>query len=187
MDLEALLLRAIAPAHLADPIIGDLYERHAALAQTLGEARALAVCRAEALRSLPSLAAYRAWQALADNWIVALPAAAIICASCVIAIPFWDHVGMGGGWYHLLRLFVIGLILGCIPRASTLSVAFLLLLIGISNSVIDARELNAGWRVLVDSSLYRGLSIDAAAMAAALTALRVAISCQVLAKRGRAA
>lgn len=175
MDLEALLLRAIAPAHLADAIIGDLCERRAALTESLGETRALAVCRAEALRSLPSLMAYRASQSFSDNWMVALPVAAVICALCVVTIPFWDHVGMGGG-YHVLRLFVIGLILGCIPRASTLSFTFLLLLIGISDSVIDARELDAGWHVLTDSNLYQGLLIDAASMAAALTALRVAMS-----------
>lgn len=176
MDLEALLVRAIAPPHLADAIIGDLCERRAALTQSLGEARARTVCRAEALRSLPSLVTYRASQSFVDNWMVALPVAAVICALCVASIPFWDHLGMGGGGYHMLRLFVIGLILACIPRASTLSFALLLLLIGISDSVIDGRELDVGWHVLADSSLYKGLLIDAASMAAALATLRVAMS-----------
>jgi hypothetical protein len=45
MDIEAALVRAIAPSDLADAIIGDLHESHAALAQTLGEEKALASCR----------------------------------------------------------------------------------------------------------------------------------------------
>lgn len=172
MGLETLFVRALAPAHLADAIVGDLYERKAALAQTLGEARALAVCRAEALRSLPSLAAYRAAQSFLDDWTVALPVAAVICALCVATIPFWEHLGMGSGGYHVLRLFVIGLILGSIPRTSGLSFVFLLLLIGISDGVIDARKADAGWHVFTDASLYRTLWIDAISMAAALGPLR---------------
>lgn len=172
-DIEALLLRIAAPAHLADAIVGDLYERRAELARSRGYARARAVTRAEALRSLPSLMLYRAWLALAGDWMVALPVAAIICAVCVVTIPLWDHLGMGSGVFHMLRLFVIGLILGCIPRASVLGFAFLLLLIGISDGALDARQFDSAWQLLTDSSLYRALSTDAAAMAAALAAVSV--------------
>lgn len=176
IHLEALLLRAVAPPHLADAVIGDLCERRAALAQTLGEARALAVYRAEALRSIPSLAAHRALQSLADNSTIALPVAAIICALCVALIPFWSHFGMEGGVYHILRLFAIGLVLGRMLRASSLSFVFLLLLIGISDAAIDARQFDVGWQVLTDSELYRTLLIDGVAMAAGLTAVRLSAS-----------
>lgn len=176
MNVETLLVRTFAPAHLADAIVGDLCERRAALTQTLGEARAIAVCRAETLRSLLPLATYRAAQSLSDDWMVALPVAAIVCASCVATIPFWEHLGMGGGVYHVLRLIVIGLILGCVPRTSTLSFAFLMLLIGISDGVLDARKFDIGWRVLGDSDLYRLLWIDAISMAAGLAPLRVLAS-----------
>lgn len=172
-DIEAAVLRAVAPAHLADAILGDLCERRALLVQTLGEEKALAVCRADALRSLPSLALHAASQALTDNWIVALTAAAVTWALCVAAIPFWPSIGFGGTGYHVLRLAVIGLTLGCIPRASTLSCAFLLLLIGISNGAIDARATDSGWHVLSGTQLYAGLLLDGAAMASMLIALRV--------------
>jgi hypothetical protein len=105
--------------------------------------------------------------------MVALSVAAVICASCVATIPFWDHLGMGGGVYHVLRLFVIGLVLGCMPRTASLSFAFLLLLIGVSDAVIDARQLGIDWHVLADANLYRGLAIDATSMAAALGSLHV--------------
>lgn len=174
MDVEAALVHAIAPRHLADAIIGDLCERRAALAQTLGDERALAVYRADALRSLPSLAANCAAQALTDNWLFALGAAAVIWALCVAAIPLWDQVGLGGVGYHVLRLAVIGLFLGCMPRASTLSCAFLLVLIGISNCAIDARETTGVWRVLSENTYYFGLLLDGAAMASMLIVLRIA-------------
>lgn len=173
MDVDALLVRAVAPAHLADAIIGDLSERRTALAQTHGHLRARAICRAEALRSLPSLATHNALRSLEDNWRIALVAAAAICALCVVTIPLWDQIGMGGAAYHVLRLAIIGLVLGCIPRASTLSCAFLLLLIAITNGVIDARELDVGWRVFSNAHLYVGLFVDGAAMASALLALRI--------------
>jgi hypothetical protein len=173
MDFEALLVRAVAPAHLADTVVGDLYERRARLSQTLGEARAQTAYRAEALRSLPSLATYRVVQSLAGNWILALAVAAVICALCFAAIPFWDRLGMGGAGYHVLRMVFIGLILGCIPRASVLSFTFLLLLIGASDAVVDAREFDVGWHILTQSSLYLGLLLDAVAMAAALAALQI--------------
>jgi hypothetical protein len=68
---------------------------------------------------------------------------------------------------------IIGLILGCIPRASALSFTFLLLLIGVSDAVVDAREFDVGWHILTQSSLYLGLLLDAVAMAAALAALQI--------------
>jgi hypothetical protein len=173
VGIEALLVRAIAPAHLADAIVGDLCERRLTLAQTLGEARAMAVCRADALRSLPSLATYSASRSLAENWMVALITSAVICALCVAAIPLWDHIGLGSMGYHVLRLALIGLILGCIPRASTLSCAFLLLMIGVTDCVIDARDLGIGWRALSEAHLYFGLFVDGVAMASTLTALRL--------------
>lgn len=174
IDIEAALVHAIAPGHLADAIIGDLCERRTALAKTLGDEKASAVYRADALRSLPSLAVHGAAQALTDNWIFALAAAAVIWALCVAAIPLWDHIGLGGVGYHVLRLAVIGLLLGRIPRASTLSCVFLLALIGISNCAIDAHETNSVWRVLSGNSYYFGLLLDGAAMASMLIVLRAA-------------
>ena len=47
---------------------------------------------------------------------------------------------MGGVGYHVLRLALIGLVLGRMPRASTLSCAFLLLLIGVSDWAMGARD-----------------------------------------------
>ena len=172
MEIEALLLRACAPQHLADAIAGDLYERRAALAQSLGETRALAACRAELLRSLPPLIAYRASQSLAENWAVALPVSAAICALCLVTIPFWNHLGMGGGIYHVLRLVAIGLGLACIPRASTLAFAFLIVLIGVSDGVIDASEFGGYWQALTHSNLYQALLVDAVSMAAAIATVR---------------
>jgi hypothetical protein len=174
MDVEAALVHAVAPRHLADAIVGDLCERRAALARTLGEKKASAVYRADAFRSLPSLAVSSAGQALTDNWIFALAAAALIWALCVAAIPVWDQVGLGGVGYHVLRLAGIGLILGGTRRASTLSCAFLLVLIGISNCAIDAREAGSVWGVLSESTYYCGLLLDGAAMASMLIALRIA-------------
>jgi hypothetical protein len=173
MDIEASLVRAFAPSDLADAIIGDLHERRAALAQTLGEAKALAACRSDVLRSLLSLLACGASRALADNWLFALAAAAVTCASCVATIPLWGHIGMGGEGYHLLRLALIGLVLGCIPRASTLSCAFLLLLIGISDWAIFARETANGLHALAEARLYLLLLQDGAAMASMLVVLRL--------------
>lgn len=129
IDIEAALVRAIAPPGLADAIIGDLYER-----------RSLAAHRNDVLRSLVSLLAYNASRALADNWAFALASAALTWAWCVATIPLWGHIGMGGEGYHLLRLAIIGLVLGRIPRASTLSCTFLLLLIGVSDWAIHARD-----------------------------------------------
>jgi hypothetical protein len=171
MDIEAAFVSVLAPPHLADAIIGDLRERRAALAQSAGDKKAFAIYRADAIRSLPSLAAHCAWQALAQNWTFALTAAAVICALCVAAIPLWDRLGFAGFGYHVLRLAVIGLILGRIPRASSLSCAFLLLLIGISNCAIDTRD-NSVWRVLSGGEFYYGLLVDGVAMGSALLMLR---------------
>lgn len=68
---------------------------------------------------------------------------------------------------------MIGLILGRIPRASSLSCASLLLMIGVSNCAIDARESGSVWRVLSGSELYYGLLVDGAAMASMLLLLRI--------------
>jgi hypothetical protein len=68
--------------------------------------------------SLGALIVYRVSQTLAGNWTVALPVAAVIGAVCLVTIPFRHHLGMAGG------------------GASTLSFAFLLLLIGISDAMI---------------------------------------------------
>lgn len=182
MDVEAALVHAIAPRHLADAIVGDLCERRATLAQTQGYERALAVYRADALRSLPSLAANCAAQALADNWIFALSAAAAIWVLCVAAIPLWDHIGFGGVGYHVLRLALIGLFLGCMPRASTLSCAFLLALIALSNCAIDAREAGSVARVLSENDYYFGLLLDGAAMTFMLVVLRIARIARALAR-----
>lgn len=148
--LDSLLVRLVAPPHLADAIIGDMRERNAGVG--------------EILCSLPPLIGYRASRTLEDNWTVALPVAAIICAVCLITIPFWSRLGMAGGLYHAARLFIIGLVLGWIPRASTLSFAFLLFLIGISDAVIGAHN------------LCLTLLVDAASMAAALATLHLATS-----------
>lgn len=174
IDVESALVHAVAPRHLADAIVGDLRERRARLARTLGNKKAAAAYRADALRSLPSLAASSAAQALCDNWIFALAAASVIWALCVAAIPLWDRVGLGGAGYHVLRLAIIGLVLGCMPRASALSCAFLLALIGISNCAIDAREADSVWRVFSENTYYCGLLLDGAAMASMLVALRIA-------------
>lgn len=160
MGIEAALVRAIAPSDLADAIVGDLHERYTALAQNLGEAKAQAACRGDVLRSLLPLLACNASRALADNWAFALAAAAVTCALCVAAIPLWAHIGMGGTGYHLLRLAFIGLVLGCIPRASSLSCVFLLLLIGACDWGMAARE---------TANL---LLQDGAAMASVLAVLR---------------
>lgn len=140
MEIEAALVRAVAPSDLADAIIGDLHERRAALARTLGDDKALATCRSDALRSFFSLLAHNALRSLSDNWIFALMSAAVTCAVCVATIPLWGHIGMGGAGYHVLRLAIIGLVLGSIPRASVLSCVFLLLLIGVSDWAMGARE-----------------------------------------------
>jgi hypothetical protein len=140
MDIEAALVRALAPSYLADAIIGDLHERRVALARTLGETKASAACRGDVVRSLFSLVAYRAARALADDWVFALMCAAVTCALCVVTIPLWGRIGMGGEAYHVVRLALIGLILGGIPRASALSCLFLLVLIGVTDWTIDARE-----------------------------------------------
>lgn len=174
LEFEVLLLNACAPAHLADAIIGDLCERHGALAEKRGEARARAICRGEVLRSLPALATYRAAQSFADNWVFALAIAALICGLCIAAIPFWNHLGMAGGWPHVLRLFAIGAMLGYIRRGWALSYAALLLFIGVADAVIDARQFGTGWHVLAHSDLYHGLFIDAVSMAAGLIALSAA-------------
>jgi hypothetical protein len=173
MDVEAALVRAFAPPGLADAIVGDLHERRAALARTVGEAKALAACRSDVLRSLLSLVAYGASRALADNWLFALAAAAVTCAFCVATIPLWEHVGMGGAGYHLLRLALIGLVLGCIPRASALSCAFLLVMIGVSDWAIFAREAGNGLQALAETRLYFFLLQDGIAMATMLAVLRL--------------
>jgi hypothetical protein len=105
IDLEELLVRLAAPEHLADAIIGDVRERNAG--------------PSEVLRSLPPLIAYRCAEAINKNWTVAAPLAVFICAACLITIPLWKHLGMAEGWYHVSRLFLIGLVLACIPRASS--------------------------------------------------------------------
>jgi hypothetical protein len=174
MDIEAALLGLIAPAHLADPIIGDLRERRAALEQTVGVKKASAIYRSDAIRSLPSLAVHSARQVLEENWTFALAAAAVIWALCIAAIPIWDRLGFGGFGYHVVRLAMIGLILGRIPRASSLSCAFLLLLIGLSNCAIDTRQSGSVWHVLSGTELYYGLLVDGAAMASMLLMLRIA-------------
>ncbi len=161
LDVATALVRAAAPAGLADAIAGDLHERRAALAQTAGAAAALAAYRRDVLRSLASLIAYGASRALADNWAFALAAAAATCALCVATIPLWGHIGMGGAGYHLLRLAAIGLVLGCIPRASALSCIFLLFLIAFADWAMGAR----GTLSLVLQ--------DGAALAATLAALQV--------------
>lgn len=173
MNIEAALVRAIAPSDLADAIVDDLHERHAALALVIGDAKALAICRGDLLRSLLSLLAYSASRALADNWIFAFASAAVTCALCVATIPLWSHIGMGGAGYHLLRLAIIGLVLGCIPRASTLSCCFLLLLIGVSDWAIDAREAANSWYALTDAKIYSLLLQDGLSMASTLILLRL--------------
>jgi len=161
MDIETALVRAIAPSDLADAIVGDLHERRAALVQTHGEAKAWAICRSDILRSLLPLLACSASRALADNWAFALASAAVTCALCFATIPLWDLLGMGGIGYHILRLAIIGLVLGSIPRASTMSCLFLLLLIGVADWAIGAHE------------TYFLLVQDGTAMASMLIALRL--------------
>jgi hypothetical protein len=173
MNIEVALVRAIAPSDLADTIIGDLHESHAALAETLGDAKALATCRGDVLRSLPSLLTYSASRVLADNWVFALASAAVTCALCVATIPLWGHIGLGGAGYHLLRLAIIGLVLGCIPRASTLSCIFLLLLIGVSDWTIDALETGSGWHVLARKTTYFLVLQDGVIMASMLIVLQI--------------
>ena len=173
MHIETALVRAIAPPGLADAIVGDLHERHAALAEALGDSKALAICRSDVLRSLLSLLAYGVSRALVDNWAPAFASAAVTCAVCVATIPLWSHIGMGGTGYHLLRLAIIGLVLGCIPRASTLSCCFLLLLIGVSDWAIDARETANVWYVLTDAKIYSLLLQDGFSMASMLVLLRL--------------
>ena len=160
MTVAAALVRAIAPSDLADAIVGDLHERRAALVQTRGEVQASASCRSDILRSLLPLLACGASRALADNWVFALAAAAVTCAGCFATIPLWDHLGLGGTGYHLLRLAVIGLILGCIPRASALSCLFLLALIAAADWTIGAHH------------VYFLLLQDGAAMTSVLVAVR---------------
>jgi hypothetical protein len=79
------------------------------------------VTRSDVLRSLLSLLTYGASRALADNWVFALACAAVTCALCVATIPLWGHIGKGGAGYHLLRLAIIGLVLGCIPPRVNMS------------------------------------------------------------------
>jgi hypothetical protein len=172
MNIEAALVRAIAAPDLADAIIGDLHESHAALAQTLGDAKALATCRRNVLRSLLSLLTYNASRALADNWAFALAAAAVTCAWCFATIPLWGHIGLKGPGFHLLRLAIIGLTLGCIPRASTLSCIFLLLLIGASDWTLDVHETASVWYVLPEHTYILVLQ-DGITIASMLVILHV--------------
>ena len=139
-ELEAALVRAFAPADLADAILGDLHERRAMLAEQLGDAEASAACRSDVWRSLVALLVYGGSRTLADNGVCAFVCAAVTCALCVVTIPLWGHIGMGGAGYHLLRLAVIGLVLGSIPRASTLSCALLLVLIGACDWAMNAHD-----------------------------------------------
>jgi hypothetical protein len=104
---------------------------------------------------------------LATNWAIAVVAAVPICVACYATIPLWDQIGLGGPLWHLARLALIGLTLGSFPRASALSCAFLLLMIGAGNWSIDAREIG-GWHVFAQSYYYAGLIVDGAAMAASL-------------------
>jgi len=173
MDIEAALVRAVAPSDLADAIIGDLHESRAALAQTLGDAKALATCRNDVLRSLLSLLRCSASRTLADNWAFALASAAATCALCVATISLWGHIGLGGSVFHLLRLAIIGIVLGCIPRASTLSCIFLLLLIGVSDLTIDARETASGWHVIAEAKNYFLVLQDGITVASLLIILRI--------------
>jgi uncharacterized protein YqgC (DUF456 family) len=159
MDLEALLVRALAPAHLAESVLGDLRERKGS---------------GDLVRSLWPLAVYRVSQSFANNWVFALAVAGVICALCDATIPVWKYLGMAGGNAHVVRLAVIGCILGGLSRASTLGFIFLMLLIAVSDGIIDARQFDAGWRVVTDPTLYQGLLVDAAAMIAGLFALRLA-------------
>jgi hypothetical protein len=183
LDVEAALVRAVAPSDRADAISGDLHERRAALALAVGDAKALTICRGDVLRSLRSLLAYNVSRALADNWAFALAWAAGTCALCVATIPLWGHIGMGGTGYHLLRLAIIGLVLGCIPRASTLSCFFLLLLIGISDWAIDARETANYWYALTDARIHFLLLQDGLSMASMLILLRLVKSIRTRASR----
>ena len=85
----------------------------------------------------------------------------------------WGPIGLGAPVYHVLRLVLIGLILGCIPRASAFSCALLLALIAASNLVIDARQAESVVRVLSQDAYYRTLLIDGTAMGCSLLALRL--------------
>lgn len=156
--LVSAIVHAIAPPHLAEPIIGDLRERP---------------CTRDALHTLLSLAAYGVQRAIIENWTVALTAAVVTCALCDAAIPMWGPIGLGAPVYHVLRLVLIGLILGCIPRASAFSCALLLALIAASNLVIDARQAESVVRVLSQDAYYRTLLIDGTAMGCSLLALRL--------------
>ncbi len=174
LNIEIALVRAIAPPHLADAIIGDLHESRATLARTRGDDGALVAYRNDLLRSLLSLLAYGASRTLANNWGFALVSAAVTCALCVATIPLWDHIGLGGAGYHLLRLALIGLVLGCIPRASTLSCLFLLLLIAVSDFMIEARAATNGLHALGQTfTLVLQDGIIMGAMLIALHSIRV--------------
>jgi len=182
-DIAATLVRAIARPDLADAIIGDLHERRAMLATTLGEAKASRICRSDVMRSLFALLAYGASRTLADDWLVSFVCAAVTCAFCVATIPLWGHLGMGGAGYHVLRLAIIGLVLGCIPRAATLSCIFLTLLIAVSDWTIDTRETGNGWRVLTEGHIYALVLQDALIMATMLVVLQVIRSIRALSSR----
>ena len=171
IDLTGTLVRMVAPVHLADAILGDLQERRRTLAQSIGAERAHATYLRDALHSVPALAVHNATIILASNWAIAAVAAVPICVACYATIPLWDQIGLGGPLWHVARLALIGLTLGSFPRASTLSCAFLLLMIAVGNWSIDAREIG-GWHVFTQSYYYAGLLVDGTAMAASLMFLR---------------
>jgi hypothetical protein len=110
---------------------------------------------------------------LASDWPVALAAAAPICIFCYATIPLWQSLGFAGAGYHALRLIVIGLVLGSVPRASLLGCTFLLLMIAAGNFSIDARATDA-WTVLDGRAFYSGLIFDGAAMATSLVLIQLA-------------
>ena len=72
-----------------------------------------------------------------------------------------------------MRLAIIGVVLGCIPRASTLSCFFLVWLILIADWTIDARQTASGWHVLAAGSTYVLVLQDGIIMTAMLVAVHI--------------
>lgn len=173
MDIESVLILAVAPEQLVDAIIGDMRERRAALAQTLGEGRARATYRNDALRSVPPLAVQTAARLFASDWMFALGAAIVALAILVGAgltfggIPLWGHFVLTGVGYRMFNAAIAASILCCIPRLGVPSCAFLLVLTGIFNVVSGAATPGVGWHIITSDWIYRNLLYDGIGIASA--------------------
>ena len=175
IDIESILILAVAPGHLVDAIIGDMRERRVALAQTFGEGRAHAMYRADAFRSVPPLAAQAVSRVFASNWTFALGAAIVGLAILLAGSLFWGQFALNnyfeGLCYRMLDAAVVASVLCCIPRVGMPSCAFLLVLTGIYNIVSGAVQPGVGWHIMTSNWIYENLLLDGVGIACATALL----------------